>query len=98
MRYKHFMVSNLWFWLQMAVQNALRYIPPSAHRVLAEEFASELRNYGHIYMYRFLPQFPVRWDSTEPIESYFLGRINPPGKVLFKKLAVDQLAKTSAYT
>ncbi|KDR23169.1 urocanate hydratase-like isoform X1 [Zootermopsis nevadensis] len=45
---------------RMAVQNALRYIPPSAHRVLAEEFASELRNYGHIYMYRFLPQFPVR--------------------------------------
>jgi urocanate hydratase len=48
------------FCFQLAVQNALRYFPPSTHRVLAAEFASELREYGHIYMYRFLPQFPVR--------------------------------------
>jgi hypothetical protein len=60
------MVSNVWLWLQMAVQNALRYIPPSAQRVLAPEFASELRVYGHIYMYRFLPQFQIRWDNIPP--------------------------------
>jgi urocanate hydratase len=58
MRYYHGLY--LWFWFQLAVQNALRYFPPSAHCVLAPEFVSELRDYGHIYMYRLLPDFPVR--------------------------------------
>lgn len=56
------MISTLWFWFQLAVQNALRYFPPSVHLVLAPEFVSELRDYGHIYMYRFLPQFQIRWE------------------------------------
>ncbi|KAJ9584024.1 hypothetical protein L9F63_021628 [Diploptera punctata] len=43
-----------------AVQNALRYFPPSLHEVLGPEFADELTRFGHIYMYRFLPQFPIR--------------------------------------
>jgi hypothetical protein len=54
-------ISTLWFWFQLAVQNALRYFPPNVHRVLAAEFVSELKDYGHIYMYRFLPQFEIRW-------------------------------------
>jgi hypothetical protein len=46
------------------VQNALRYFPPNLHRVLAAEFLSELQDYGHIYMYRFVPQFEIRWVNA----------------------------------
>jgi hypothetical protein len=42
-------------WLQLAVTNALRYFPSHLHATLAPEFACELRDYGHIYMYRFRP-------------------------------------------
>ncbi|XP_043199575.1 urocanate hydratase-like [Amphibalanus amphitrite] len=38
-----------------ALRNALRYFPESCHAELAAEFAAELRRYGHIYMYRFMP-------------------------------------------
>ena len=34
------------------VRNALRYFPPSCHAELAPEFARELDQFGHIYMYR----------------------------------------------
>ena len=39
---------------KLAVRNALRYFPANTHKVLAEEFAAELREFGHIYMYRWL--------------------------------------------
>ena len=42
---------------RLAVENALRYFPPSTHAELAEEFAQELREYGHIYMYRYIYTF-----------------------------------------
>ncbi|XP_071153781.1 urocanate hydratase-like [Mytilus edulis] len=45
---------------RLALQNALRYFLPDQHEVLAHEFADELRNYGHIYMYRLLPTFDMR--------------------------------------
>ncbi|KAK7872676.1 hypothetical protein R5R35_002668 [Gryllus longicercus] len=45
---------------QLALKNALRYFPPHTHEELLPEFAAELRDFGHIYMYRFLPTFPVR--------------------------------------
>lgn len=48
------------FSLQLALRNALRYFPPSHHATLAPEFAQELRQYGHIYMYRFCPTLPMR--------------------------------------
>jgi urocanate hydratase len=38
----------------------LRYFPAEAHAELAGEFARELRDFGHIYMYRFMPKFPLR--------------------------------------
>jgi len=38
-----------------ALRNALRYFPAESHDELAGEFAEELRRYGHIYMYRFMP-------------------------------------------
>lgn len=40
---------------KLAVKNALRYFPPHTHAILAKEFAEELKEYGHIYMYRFMP-------------------------------------------
>ncbi|GFR10245.1 urocanate hydratase [Trichonephila clavata] len=45
---------------QLALKNSLRYIPSHLHHVLAPEFAQELKNYGHIYMYRFRPDFEMR--------------------------------------
>ena len=52
---------------RLAVANALRYFPQKLHSVLAKEFASELRQFGHIYMYRFRPQFEMR---AHPIDEY----------------------------
>ena len=45
---------------QLALKNALRYFPPSLHSTLASEFAHELVEYGHIYMYRFRPHFDIK--------------------------------------
>jgi len=45
---------------QLAVSNALRYFPPEFHGTLGPEFAEELHSYGHIYMYRLIPDFPLR--------------------------------------
>ncbi|KAG9332537.1 hypothetical protein JZ751_014635 [Albula glossodonta] len=52
---------------RLALRNALRYFPPSLHSTLASEFAQELRQYGHIYMYRFCP--PIRMRAY-PIDQY----------------------------
>ncbi|XP_004068534.1 urocanate hydratase [Oryzias latipes] len=52
---------------RLALRNALRYFPPSHHATLAPEFAQELQQYGHIYMYRFCPSFPLR---AYPIDQY----------------------------
>uniref|UniRef100_A0A669F3P5 Urocanate hydratase 1 n=1 Tax=Oreochromis niloticus TaxID=8128 RepID=A0A669F3P5_ORENI len=41
--------------------------PPSHHATLASEFAQELRQYGHIYMYRFCPTLRMR---AYPIDQY----------------------------
>jgi len=51
----------------LALENALRYFPPNTHEVLAPEFAEELREYGHIYMYRFRPEIEMR---AYPISQY----------------------------
>ncbi|TAK57081.1 MAG: urocanate hydratase [Bacteroidetes bacterium] len=40
---------------RLALKNALRYFPAKFHRALAAEFARELEECGHIYMYRFCP-------------------------------------------
>jgi len=45
---------------KLALENALRYFPSGVHCELAREFAAELRQYGHIYMYRFRPQLQIR--------------------------------------
>jgi urocanate hydratase len=51
----------------LALQNALKYFPPSCHPTLAPEFAQELKEYGHIYMYRFRPVLEMR---AYPITDY----------------------------
>ena len=44
---------------KLAIQNALRYFTPKHHAVLAAEFADELQHYGHIYMFRFRPDYAM---------------------------------------
>jgi urocanate hydratase len=45
---------------RLAVKNALRYFPVKFHEILAKEFASELKTYGRIYMYRFRPEYEIK--------------------------------------
>lgn len=43
----------------LALKNALRYFPEKHHKVLASEFAEELRTFGRIYMYRYRPEYKI---------------------------------------
>ena len=52
---------------QLAISNALRYFAPKFHAELAAEFRQELDLYGHIYMYRLLPEFDMK---AYPISEY----------------------------
>ena len=51
----------------LAIKNALRYFPARHHKVLAKEFAEELRLYGRIYMYRFRPSYEM---YARPVDEY----------------------------
>lgn len=44
---------------KLAIRNALRYFPVAWHAELAPEFMEELRRYGRIYMYRFMPAYDI---------------------------------------
>ncbi|WP_068475214.1 urocanate hydratase [Saccharicrinis aurantiacus] len=44
---------------KLAIRNALRYFPAEWHAELAQEFATELMEYGRIYMYRFKPEYKM---------------------------------------
>ncbi len=52
---------------KLAIRNALRYFPEAWHIELAQDFAEELTNYGRIYMYRFIPDYPI---YARPIDEY----------------------------
>lgn len=52
---------------EIALMNALRYVPESLHEVLAPEFMEELKVHGRIYGYRFRPQGNI---VGKPIEAY----------------------------
>jgi urocanate hydratase len=52
---------------KLALRNALRYFDPIHHAVLAPEFMQELKQYGRIYMYRFMPKYAM---YARPIEQY----------------------------
>jgi urocanate hydratase len=52
---------------KLAIANALRYFPSDWHEVLAIEFSEELDKYGHIYMYRFRPDYEM---FARPLHDY----------------------------
>ena len=52
---------------EVALKNALRYIPEELHETLAPEFMEELVTYGRIYAYRYRPQGRIYGKS---IDSY----------------------------
>ena len=52
---------------ELAIKNALRYIHPDHHEMMAKEFAKELEETGRIYGYRFRPQGKL-WGK--PIDEY----------------------------
>ncbi|NLK02129.1 MAG: urocanate hydratase [Clostridiaceae bacterium] len=52
---------------KLAVENALRYIPPEHHQIMAAEFTEELKQHGRIYGYRFRPPGRI-WGR--PIDQY----------------------------
>ena len=51
----------------LAIRNALRYFPKEWHKELATEFATELEDFGRIYMYRFKPDYEMK---ARPIDAY----------------------------
>lgn len=72
---------------QLALRNALRYFPKEHHAVLAPEFAQELADYGHIYMYRFRPfeyemkaypisKYPARLSQTAAIMLMIMNNLD----------------------
>jgi urocanate hydratase len=52
---------------QLALRNALRYFPKGWHAELALEFFQELKSFGRIYMYRFMPDYDIQ---ARPIHNY----------------------------
>ncbi len=52
---------------ELALRNALRYVPEEWHSVLAPEFLNELLTRGRIYGYRFRPQGRI---LGRPIDTY----------------------------
>jgi urocanate hydratase len=52
---------------ELALANALRYLPERWHEELAPELAAELRERGRIYGYRFRPSGPIR---GRPVDEY----------------------------
>jgi len=52
---------------KLAIRNALRYFPKEFHEILAKEFYEELEEFGHIYMYRYIPDYEM---FARPINEY----------------------------
>ncbi len=62
---------------KLAIKNALRYFPNHMHEELAPEFLEELKNYGRIYMYRFIPDYKIHANNIDcfPYKSKQAGAI-----------------------
>ena len=72
----------------LAIRNALRYFPKKVHHILLPEFEAELRDYGHIYMYRFRP---THYEMKGyPISLY-------PGKITIAKCIMIMLMNNLDY-
>jgi urocanate hydratase len=52
---------------KVALKNALRYVPEELHAQLAVEFMEELKSYGRIYAYRYMPKERI---YGRPIDEY----------------------------
>src|SRR2546428_7752602 len=52
---------------KLGLRNALRYFPEHWHKELAAEFLEELEKFGRIYMYRFMPDYPM---YARPVYEY----------------------------
>ena len=52
---------------EVALKNALRYIPEEHHEVVASEFLEELLTFGRIYGYRYRPEGNIK---AKPINEY----------------------------
>lgn len=50
---------------KQALKNALRYFDEKDHPLLAKEFAEELKKFGHIYMYRLMPDYEIKARSID---------------------------------
>jgi len=69
------------------VLEALQYFPIGTHDLLGPEFTEELRNYGHIYMYRFRPtlkmrayplcHYPVKTHQAAAAMQMIMGMLDP---------------------
>ncbi|HWR40514.1 MAG TPA: urocanate hydratase [Patescibacteria group bacterium] len=57
---------------KVALKNALRYVPEELHAQLAPEFMEELKTYGRIYAYRYMPKERI---YGKPLDQY-------PGKCI----------------
>ena len=53
---------------ELALKNALRYIPEKWHPRLAPEFLEELTTRGRIYGYRFRPAGPIKGRPVDALQ------------------------------
>jgi len=53
--------------IELALKNALRYVPEELHDEIAPEFLDELMVHGHIYGYRFRPKGKI---YGKPVDQY----------------------------
>ena len=54
---------------ELALKNALRYVPEPWHAVLAPEFLEELITTGRIYAYRFRPEGSIKGKPIDHIRN-----------------------------
>ena len=73
---------------ELAISNSLRYFPKKWHKVLAKEFNDELNEFGHIYMYRFRPNYEMH---ARPINSYPAENISSASIMLMIQNNLDPL-------
>lgn len=58
---------------ELALRNALRYIPEELHAELAPEFLNELRTHGRIYGYRYRPETRIYGKALSEYKSQCLA-------------------------
>ncbi len=56
----------------LALKNALRYFPTEQHIELSKDFSDELKTYGRIYMYRYMPDYDIYARSINDYPGFSL--------------------------